>query len=176
MLGTAQEQWVVDTLREGTSIWSVIANQTVMTDIRLGDAILNYDQWDGYAPSRDRILGGLRDADLANLVVLTGDIHLAGVGALTASRDASEVIGVEFVTTSISSNGNVPEGYEDLFIALPTIVDAETRHRGYTLHRVTSEDWTAEYRIVEDNTLENSPSRTWKTFKVRAGSSDVSAV
>ena len=60
--------------------------------------------------------------------------------------------------------------------ALPTIVDAETRHRGYTLHRVTSEDWTAEYRIVEDNTLENSPSRTWKTFKVRAGSSDVSAV
>lgn len=176
MLGTAQEQWVVDTLREGTSIWSVIANQTVMTDIRLGDAILNYDQWDGYAPSRDRILGGLRDADLANLVVLTGDIHLAGVGALTASRDASEVIGVEFVTTSISSNGNVPEGYEDLFIALPTIVDAETRHRGYTLHRVTSEDWTAEYRIVEDNALENSPSKTWKTFRVRAGSSDVSAV
>jgi alkaline phosphatase D len=176
MLGTEQEKWVVNTLGEGSSIWSVIANQTVMTDIRLGDAILNHDQWDGYAPSRDRILGGLRDADIANLVVLTGDIHLAGVGTLNTSDKTQEVLGVEFVTTSISSSGNIPEGYDELFIALPTIVDADTRHRGYTLHTITSEDWIAEYRIVEDNARENSPSRTWKTFKVRRGSAGVSAV
>ncbi|MFM8858335.1 MAG: alkaline phosphatase D family protein [Actinomycetota bacterium] len=176
MLGTEQETWVVDTLAAGSSIWSVIANQTVMTDIRLGDAILNHDQWDGYAPSRDRILSGLRDAEIADLVVLTGDIHLAGVGTLNTTGTVQDVLGVEFVTTSISSSGNIPDGYEDLFIALPTIVDADTRHRGYTLHTVTSEDWTATYRIVADNARENSPSTTWKTFRVRRGSSDVAAV
>jgi alkaline phosphatase D len=173
MLGTDQEKWVVDTLRSGTSIWSVIANQTVMTDIRLGDAVLNFDQWDGYAPSRDRILSGLRDADVSNLVVLTGDIHLAGIGTLTTSDDAQSVLGVEFVTTSIASSGNVPDGSEDLFIALPTIVDAETRHRGYTLHTVTADQWTAQYRIVDDVTVESSPVTPWKTFRVDAGTPGV---
>ena len=176
MLGTTQEKWVVDTLSAGNSIWSVIANQTVMTDIRLGDAVLNFDQWDGYAPSRDRILTGLREAEIANLVVLTGDIHLAGIGVLTTSDGAQDALGIEFVTTSISSNGNVPDGSEDLFIALPTIVDAETRHRGYTLHEVTAQQWTARYRIVDDNTVENSPVTSWKSFRVDAGRPEVVAI
>ncbi len=176
MLGTVQEQWLVDTLSSGDAIWNVIANQTVMTDIRLGEAVLNFDQWDGYAPSRDRIMSGLSDKGVDNLVVLTGDIHLAGIGKLTTATEPDTVRGVEFVTTSISSNGNVPEGSEALFIALPTIVDAEIQHRGYTLHTVTPQEWTAEYRIVEDNTIENSPVSPWKRFVVRAGSSDVESV
>lgn len=171
MLGTTQETWVVDTLG-GAATWNVIANQTVMTDIRFGEAVLNFDQWDGYAPSRDRIIAGLSDKGVDNLIVLTGDIHLAGVGTLTTSNDPETVHGVEFVTTSISSNGNVPEGSDALFIALPTIVDADIRHRGYTLHTVTDQEWTADYRIVEDNTVENSPVSTWKRFVVRAGSAD----
>ena len=55
MLGTEQETWVAENVASD-AIWTVLANQTVMTDIRVGAAILNYDQWDGYAPSRDRIL------------------------------------------------------------------------------------------------------------------------
>lgn len=169
MLGTVQEQWVVDTLGERSAIWNVIANQTVMTDIRLGEAVLNFDQWDGYAPSRDRIITGLVDKGVDNLIVLTGDIHLAGVGHVTTSADPETVRAVEFVTTSISSSGNVPAGSEALFIALPTIVDAEIQHRGYTLHTVTAATWTAEYRIVDDVAVEGSSVTPWKTFRVAAG-------
>ena len=40
-----------------TATWTVIAQQTVLTDLRLPNgAVLNYDQWDGYAPARDRLL------------------------------------------------------------------------------------------------------------------------
>jgi alkaline phosphatase D len=176
MLGSVQEKWVLDTLGSADATWNVIANQTVMTDIRLGDAVLNFDQWDGYAPSRDRLLTGLADKGVDNLVVLTGDIHLAGIGRLTTADEPDDVRGIEFVTTSISSNGNVPEGSEGLFIALPTIVDAEIRHRGYTLHTVSAQEWIAEYRIVEDNTVENSPLTVWKRFAVRAGSADAVSV
>lgn len=169
MLGDVQEQWAIDKVATGTAIWNVLANQTVMTDIRLGDAVLNFDQWDGYAPSRDRLLTGIRQSGSENLIVLTGDIHLAGIGQLTSGDDPNYVHGIEFVTTSISSRGNTPDGAEGLFISLPTIVDAELTHRGYTLHTVTADSWTADYRIVADVTQENSGVSTWKRFRVEAG-------
>lgn len=173
MLGTDQELWAIDAVADGTAIWNVIANQTVMSDIRLGEAVLNFDQWDGYAPSRDRLLTGIGERNGDNLIVLTGDIHLAGVGNLTVTGDPDTTRGIEFVTTSISSNGNTPPGTEDLFIALPTIVDAELTHRGYTLHTVTTETWTADYRIVEDNRVAGSAVSSWKRFQVTAGTAAV---
>lgn len=169
LLGDEQEKWVTENIAAIDSVWNVLANQTVMSDIRLGEAVLNFDQWDGYAPSRDRLFSSFRDQSVENLIVLTGDIHLAGIGQLTSTDDPAYIHGVEFVTTSISSRGNTPDGAEDLFISLPTIVDAELAHRGYTLHTVTQDTWTADYRIVEDVALENSAVNTWKSFQVQAG-------
>ena len=170
MLGADQEQWFSDNINDTTKVWNVMANQTVMTDIRLGAAVLNYDQWDGYAPDRNRILSDVVDQGVENFVVLTGDIHLAGVGQLTIDSNPTTAMGAEFVSTSISSSGNVSTDTEGLLIALPNIIDAETSHRGYTLHTLTANDWTAEYRIVENNLVEDTSTSVWKTFKVMAGS------
>ena len=170
MLGAEQEKWFSENINDTTKVWNVMANQTVMTDIRLGAAVLNYDQWDGYAPDRNRILSDVVDQGVENFVVLTGDIHLAGVGQLTIDSNPTTAMGAEFVSTSISSSGNVSTDTEGLLIALPNIIDAETSHRGYTLHILTANDWTAEYRIVENNLVEDSSTSVWKTFKVMAGS------
>lgn len=169
MLGTQQETWVAENV-VSDSTWTVLANQTVMTDIRLGAAILNYDQWDGYASSRDRILEAVGTAQAKNLIVLTGDIHLAGVGQLTTTSDPETPRGIEFVATSISSSGNVNAATEALFVSLTNIIDAEAQHRGYILHTVTTDSWTADYRIVDNALVEGSTVSTWKTFKVMAGS------
>ena len=57
MLGTVQETWLDGELAASEATWPVITQQTVVTDIRLPNgAVLNYDQWDGYAPARDRML------------------------------------------------------------------------------------------------------------------------
>ncbi|NDF30892.1 MAG: hypothetical protein EB147_01515, partial [Acidimicrobiia bacterium] len=173
MLGSEQERWVADNIASD-AVWAVIANQTVMSDIRLGDAILNYDQWDGYSPSRDRVLESTTAAE--NLIVLTGDIHLAGVGQLTTSSDPSTSRGVEFVTTSITSDANIDASLEALLVSLPNIIDAEVSHRGYTIHTVTATDWTAQYRIVDDARVDGSAVSTWKTFAVTAGTPTVTAV
>ena len=170
MLGAEQEKWFSENINDTTKVWNVMANQTVMTDIRLGAAVLNYDQWDGYAPDRNRILSDVVDQGVENFVVLTGDIHLAGVGQLTTDSNPTTAMGAEFVSTSISSSGNVSTDTEGLLIALPNIIDAETSHRGYTLHTLTANDWTAEYRIVENNLVEDTSTSVWKTFKVMAGS------
>ncbi|MFZ9158410.1 MAG: alkaline phosphatase D family protein, partial [Ilumatobacteraceae bacterium] len=173
MLGSEQEQWVANNIASD-AVWAVLANQTVMSDIRLGDAILNYDQWDGYSPSRDRVLESTTAAE--NLIVLTGDIHLAGVGQLTTSSDPSTSRGVEFVTTSITSDANIDASLEALLVSLPNIIDAEVSHRGYTLHTVTANDWTAQYRIVDDARVDGSAVSVWKTFAVTAGTPTVTAV
>lgn len=175
MLGTQQENWVAENVASD-SAWTVLANQTVMTDIRLGAAILNYDQWDGYAPSRDRLLDVIDTAEAKNLIVLTGDIHLGGVGQLTTTADPQTPRGIEFVTTSISSSGNVNAETESLFVALTNIVDAEAQHRGYILHTVTADSWTADYRIVDNVLMENSAVSTWKTFSVTAGTAAVAEI
>ncbi len=176
MLGAEQEQWFSDNINDQSKVWNVMANQTVMTDIRLGAAILNYDQWDGYAPDRNRILSDVVDQGVKNFVVLTGDIHLAGVGQLTTDANPTVAMGAEFVSTSISSSGNISTDTEGLLIALPNIIDAEVSHRGYTLHTVTANDWTAEFRIVDNNLVEDSATSVWKTFKVTAGSPAVTQI
>jgi alkaline phosphatase D len=176
MLGAEQEKWFSENINDTTKVWNVMANQTVMTDIRLGAAVLNYDQWDGYAPDRDRILTDVVNQGVKNFVVLTGDIHLAGIGQLTTEAAPTTAMGTEFVTTSISSSGSGSAATESLLIALPNIIDAEVAHRGYTLHTITAEKWTAEYRIVDNNLIEDSTVAVWKTFEVTAGSPAVTQV
>ena len=142
----------------------MIGQQTVLTDLRLGAAVLNYDQWDGYGPARDRLLAEAAATD--RLIVLTGDIHLAGVGQLPG-------VGVEFVTTSISSRGDVPVELQPILDSFPTVVASELVHRGYTRHTVTPAAWTAEYRIVDDVLDPASPVSPWRTFRVDATTRDL---
>jgi len=170
MLGAEQEAWLADRFGSTTSRWNCVAQQTVMTDLRFAGTggILNYDQWDGYVPARDRSLAGAP----ADLVVLTGDIHLAGVGLLGDPTGASPT-GVEFVTASISSAGNVPADLQPVLAGYPNVVDAELTKRGYTRHTVTADTWTAEYRTVDDVTSADSPVSTWKTFVVDHGTATV---
>ncbi|CAN5723645.1 alkaline phosphatase D family protein [soil metagenome] len=164
MLGVDQEAWVGETLKAASATWTVLAQQTVMTNLRLGEAILNYDQWDGYGPARDRLLAQAATKD--RLVVLTGDIHLAGVGRLPG-------VGVEFVTASISSAANVDPSLQPVLDSFVDVVASELVHRGYTRHTVTAERWTAEFRIVDDVFDPASAVSTWRSFHVDAAARDV---
>ena len=168
MLGPVQEQWLGEQLAATTATWPVIAQQTVLSNVTLPNgAVLNFDQWDGYPAARQRLL--LQAAQTERTVVLTGDIHLAAVGVLPG-------VGVEFVTSSISSPGLVPADLVDVLAGFPDVVDAELAHRGYIRHTITPDTWTAEYRIVSDVADAESSVSTWKTFVVEAAARDVVTV
>ena len=174
MLGDEQEAWLFDRLGATTAVWNVLAQQVIMANASFGDAVLNYDQWDGYPAARARLLGMIAELTVPNLVVLTGDIHFAGVGKIVDPADPmAPPLGTEFVDTSISSSGNVPASLESLVATLGDVVDVELAHRGWTKHTVTPTDWTAEYRIVADAAVADSPSSTWKSFRITAGTPSV---
>jgi alkaline phosphatase D len=157
MLGDAQEHWLLDGLAATTGTWNVIGNQTVMTDVTLNGAVLNYDQWDGYPDARQRLVGGIDRANLTNVVTITGDIHAALVADLAVDdENGHRAVGSELITSSISSTSNLPPGSEALLSNFNDIHYADGIKRGWVRSTLTATGWDAEYRAVDDVTRADS--------------------
>jgi alkaline phosphatase D len=166
--GSEQEQWLLGGLDSSTTTWNVIGNQVVMTPIEVNGIVLNYDQWDGYRAERARLLDHLVEKEIVNTVVLTGDIHLAGVGGLVSTAgDIDTLIATELVGTSIASDAGLPPGLgETVTGAVPDIEYFNADKRGWCHCVVTPEKWTAEFRVVADNRIETSPVGVDATFEI----------
>ena len=94
---------------------------------------MSNDGWDGYAPARSRFLASMQRHQLANPVLLGGDVHANWVGHVKAdyARPESAAIGVEFCGTSISSNGGINDKLADQLQENPHFVFADRERRGY---------------------------------------------
>jgi alkaline phosphatase D len=122
--------------------------------------------------ARERVLSVVREKPALNPVVLTGDVHRAIALEISDWRNpALRCLGVEFVSTSISSGGDGSARLEN-----HDAVHADNPHlkfigeeRGYTRHMVTPKLWTADFRVVERVTTQGAPAVTRKSFVVEAG-------
>ena len=178
MLGADQEAWFADVAPSHDAVWTSVVQQVVVHQWRFlgGNSLWNLDQWDGCTGARDRLLDVL--AGSAPPVVLTGDVHSSWASDLRADFDVedSDAVGVEFVAPGVSSD--VPSqlrGAGSLVeLSSPHIRWSETRRRGWVLHTISAEEWTAEYRLVEDASVEGSPVETVETFRVVAGERQLS--
>lgn len=147
MLGGPQRTWLVDRLGQERATWSLLANQTVMTPMPIG-TLLNQDQWDGYPVERSAVLDSL--AQVRNAVVLTGDIHAAGVGLLRDESPTDPVVGTELISTSISS---APGSQEATLVnqavgALPQFPYFNALERGYLRAEITAEHMDVDFVTV----------------------------
>src|SRR5690606_20504446 len=111
LLGAEQERWLLSGLENSKARWNVIAQQVFFSkkDVRVGPGeLLNMDSWDGYPASRARSLKFIAAKGISNLVVLTGDVHSNWANEIKADFDRpdSPTVGVEFVGTSITSDGD----------------------------------------------------------------------
>ncbi|MDQ3630546.1 MAG: alkaline phosphatase D family protein [Actinomycetota bacterium] len=109
MLGDEQERWLLDGLAASGARWNVIANQVPLREQinKVGG-----DKWDGYLAQRERLLSFLAEREPSNPVVVTGDAHYNEVADLLADFEdpASEIVGTEFIGTSISTGGDGAPG------------------------------------------------------------------
>jgi alkaline phosphatase D len=132
------------------------------------------DHWDGYVHDRQLILNFLRDRQLDNLVVITGDAHENAVR--NVPPDISRLDGVpvatEFVGTSISSDG------DPRTIANRTDHDPQNpqlryfnNQRGYVRVMLDPQRWTNEFRVVSVGTPEATASiaATWMVDNGKPG-------
>jgi alkaline phosphatase D len=170
MLGAEQEAWLLDGLTASEATWKVLAQQTVMKALVLGDLVLNVDQWDGYPAARRRLLETIRTEELDNVMVLTGDIHAGGAADLRYPDAAAEgeVVAHELVATSISS-----PGFGDLIGGLDLtplgLVYANFSDHGYARCTITPQRWTTEFVIVDSIDTPTASASVDATVVVDAG-------
>jgi len=167
MLGTEQEAWLDSTLRSSPAVWNVVANQTIVAPMVLGGGV-NPDQWDGYPEAQQRLLDLLAAPEVANPVVITGDIHAAWITELPrlAADRSTPTIGIELVGTSISSkfDDKLAPIYEQLLGATPGTHYVNAHDRGYTVVELTRGQLTADYRVVSTVTEQQATVSTATTF------------
>lgn len=146
MLGPVQEEWLRAGLREGGGTWQVLGQQVFFAPREFPAGRRSMDSWDGYPAARARILDMLEGR---NAVVLTGDVHRAWAGDLQRTPDGP-VLGVEFVTTSISSEGDGSEvqGSAPAMLRGNPHLRFHSNRRGYTRHEVRADRLSAIYRAV----------------------------
>src|SRR3569833_888557 len=168
-------------LRSSGARWNLLAQQIFMAqhDYHLGPGKeLLVDTWDGYAAERDRVLGDLAASGARNPVVLTGDIHAHYASDLLANFDDpdSRRIGVELVTTSITSDG---DGYAD--VAGRAVELAENPHIAYADQRrcfvvclLTPRELRADFHTMPYVSKLNAPDSIAASFTVADGAHHLS--
>jgi alkaline phosphatase D len=182
MLGAAQEQWLAERLKQNKAVWQVLAQQVQFAPfdwrgfpfVKETEApVLDMDTWNGATAARDRVTAMLAEARPSNPVVLTGDLHRAI--ACEFRRDGrnpdSPRVGVEFLSTSISSFGDGPATEADLATMVRNNPNLKyfSAQRGYTRHTVTPSRWQADFRAVDSVATPGQPVKTAQTLVVEAG-------
>jgi alkaline phosphatase D len=178
MLGDEQERWLYSGLRTSDATWNVLANQTfmAMNDRSPGPLdTFDFDNWDGYRASRQRLLDFLGQRRPANPVVITGDRHATWVCDLTTDFEnpAAPIVGSEFVGTSVTSGGDADPG---LFHLVYDPITAESPHwkyldngRGYIRCTLDGARWNADLRVVSTVLAPRAAVATRASFAIDAG-------
>lgn len=174
LLGSAQEQWLDESLAGSKAAWNVIVQQTLFVPgghRNVKGALIHWtDSWDGYPAARERLLRSLAERRPANPLIVGGDMHaamMARVHAEPANPD-SPVVATELVTTSITSQG---------FAAMigrmkrenPHIQYAESDRRGYAILDLEVSKVEARHRAVDTVKRADAGISTAATFALESG-------
>ena len=186
IMGLAQEQWLFNELAESKRAgvrWQLLGQQVMFAPLSLpGATAVNTDTWEGYRPSRQRVMDAIVSQKLSNVVVLTGDVHSSWAYDVPLNPwdgyDASTgrgTVAVEIVTPGVTS----PSGFgtpqqaaqrvEKYTKERPHLRYVEGLHRGYVVLDVTRERAQADWFFVPTVSEKNSSEEFDKGFATVAG-------
>lgn len=153
MISAEEEAWLTQNLKRRDARWNIVAQQVMMMSLdrrweqeNAPAKLLNLDSWAGYEVQRQRLLSRMRG--LNNVVVLTGDEHTNYAGLL---HDRDRPVAVEFVGTSISSDGDGQDipGWGPKFMANNPQLKFINNQRGYLACDVTRDEWRTNFMVVD---------------------------
>jgi alkaline phosphatase D len=154
VLGATQETWLSEGLRNEAR-WNLIAQQVrMMPLLRAGSdkPLALTDQWSGYPAARARLVKAITDANLTNVVVATGDAHVHNVGTVPLRDDETggPAAAVEFLATSISSDGDgAPQNKAtESYLGSPNLALANAQ-RGYMRFEITPKEWRTDVNVLD---------------------------
>lgn len=180
VLGEAQEQWLYRSLDQSRARWNVLAQQVMLMDLERKEGPepgYNLDTWAGYSIPRRRLIQRLKDRNIRNTIVLTGDEHqnYAGEVHLDGRNPEGPPVASEFVTTSISSSGNGQDQRADgrRYLADNPFLKFNNAQRGYAVCDVTPERWQTEFKVLDKVSDKDGTLTTRAKFAVASGDARV---
>jgi alkaline phosphatase D len=203
VLGTEEENWLADKLRNSSAKWKLIGQGVMFAQLKAapatlangGGVFLNPDQWDGYQPARDRVYnvikGGVGTPAVSNVVILTGDIHSSWAADLSQDPNNGNVSAggydpntgagshaVELVTTSVTSPSiSDPRGAiaATLKAVNPHFKYIDLEQRGYMLLDINASRVVSEWWYVDTVTSRSNVQTFGKAVQVLDGANHLSA-
>lgn len=175
MLGMQQERDLLRGIGRSGATWEVLAQPTLFARLNQTDRDGNpgawSDGWDGYAPTRERILDMVERRKPQNFISLGGDMHSWWVTDLKPrfNDENSPVVGSEFVTTSITAHSYAYGRFSRMLPDNPHIKFFDDRQRGHTFMDVTKDRWTATLRSMNNVYDPNAGATTRGTWVVENG-------
>jgi alkaline phosphatase D len=178
-LGEDQLAWLTAALSSSTARWRLLGNPSVMArtwndalpehvrkalmKLKLIDSDgtgPDYDQWDGYPQERRHLLQLIGELEVPNVVVLSGDVHVA-LAAELAEHPHMPPVAVEFVNTSLTSQnlddkmGWAPRtesvAIEQVLLAgMPHVRHLDVDSHGYSIVEVDRDELRFEWWNVDD--------------------------
>ena len=178
MLGSEQEQWLAQGIKESKARWNIIAQQTLMAQMSQvplageSDGRFWTDGWDGYAAARARLLDALRSA--SNPVVLSGDVHTFFAAELCRdptrpANAGNPVVATEFCGTSVTSTSR-PQARTQQYVDMnPGLKFGRSDKRGFMLLDLRPERAALAFQSLDDARYANSGLSTLARFVVADG-------
>ncbi len=118
MHGFTQLEWIPEQIKKSTATWKVLANQVVFSNYVYKQTLLGLSfpwhsaaGWDIYPLDRKKVLDTINYYNIKNMVVLSGDIHIAMTfdipnGVVPYNPTTGEgSAGVEFVGDNVVNGG-----------------------------------------------------------------------
>jgi len=194
LYGADQLAWFTGRLGRSRATWDVLLTEVMMGRFRFpnpadlgailtgqkplpapADALVNLDEWDGYAPFRREVMSLL--ATRPSPVVFSGDIHATWVNDLRRDPDdvSTPIVATEFVSASITSQG-FTQGIPDAVIRpLNQVYNPDAQYfqaerHGYNLCTVTPTEFRTDVRLVDSISTRTSPVSTAASWVTQAGS------
>lgn len=180
VLGATQESWLDQGLANDAT-WNLLAQQILVMPYARhqpgkAEPFSATDTWDGYRPARSRLIRTIGERKPGNVIIASGDYHRNFVGTLPEREQEPEgkQVAVEFLATSISSNGNGgPLSEIERDRAANPHIRMMNDVRGYHLHEVTPKQWKTEIKAMDQVEMPGGKISTSDTFVVMPGQSEV---
>jgi alkaline phosphatase D len=136
------------------------------------------DGWDGYPSARSRLNQEFINNQVKNLVIFGGDIHENWVGYIKRDYNNadSQVIGIEFCGTSITSLGNGGKSIKQRLLANPHFIFAEATRKGYGVAEFTPNELFVTLRVVSNAGDEETTVESLAKFRVQSQSNRIEII
>lgn len=174
ILGAEQERWLDATLKGSGAQWTVVAQQTLVSerDLEAGPGQrFSGDTWDGYRGARARLLDSVQAAGLRNPLVIGGDLHAFYAADVKRdfARPESATLATEFVCGSVTSHGPSEAAIATALAENPHLKFADGRQHGYAMVELGPKAAQVDFLAVSDRTDPQATTRVAQSFAVVDG-------